>query len=81
MQQPRKVQSLANSVKRIEDGDRKLRVRTLEAERMLERVARQQMTSASIGFVALCMAARELWKDGGASKRDGRGKAALSARS
>ena len=36
---------------------------------MLERVeARQQMTSASIGFVALCMAARELWKDGGASK-------------
>ena len=69
VQQPRKVQSLANSVKRIEDGDLKLRVRTLEVERMLERVeARQQMTSASIGFVALCMAARELWKDGGASK-------------
>ena len=48
--QPRSVAALAESVRRIEEGDIKLRVRTLEVERMLERIElRQRLGVAGIG--------------------------------
>merc|ERR1712060_733516 len=48
--QPRAVAQLASTVKRLEDGDLKLRVRTWEVERLLERVElRQRLVGAAVG--------------------------------
>lgn len=48
--QPRAVASLAKTVKRIEEGEVQLRVRTLEVERMLERIElRQRLAGAGLG--------------------------------
>ena len=48
--QPRAVASLAKSVARIEEGEVKLRTRSLEGERMLERIElRQRAYGAGIG--------------------------------
>ena len=48
--QPRAVAALAESVRRIEEGDVKLRVRTLEVERALERMEeRQQLVGNALG--------------------------------
>mmetsp|Transcript_29278 Transcript_29278/g.89670 ORF Transcript_29278/g.89670 Transcript_29278/m.89670 type:complete len:353 (+) Transcript_29278:1184-2242(+) len=52
--QPRKVASIASTVKKLEDGDLRLRVRTLEVERMLERVeTRQRMVGAALASALL----------------------------
>jgi len=59
--QPRSVAKLAAAVTRIEEGEVKLRVRTLEVERMLERMeARQTLIGAGLGAAVmynLCRAA------------------------
>ena len=48
--QPRTVAGLSESVRRIEEGEVKLRCRTLEVERMLERMEeRQLMTGCGLG--------------------------------
>ena len=52
--QPRAVAGLAASVKRIEEGEVKLRVRTMEVERMLERMdERQTMFGNGLGAALL----------------------------
>jgi len=61
VQQPRSVQRVASSIKRIEEGDVKLRVRTLEVERALERVeARQQVLSGGLLAALLFLVSREV---------------------
>ena len=53
VQQPRNVAALSAAVERIENGDVKLRVRTLEVERMLERIElRQKFVGAGLGTAA-----------------------------
>lgn len=52
--QPRNVAEIADRVRRIEDGDVKLRVRTVEVERMLERLEeRQTMFGTGLGAALL----------------------------
>lgn len=52
--QPRNVANLKASLRRIEEGEVKLRVRTLEVERMLERVElRQRMVGSGLGAAVL----------------------------
>jgi len=54
VQQPRVVNGLAESVRRIEEGEVKLRVRTLEVERTLERMEeRQMMVGNGLGAAVL----------------------------
>jgi len=57
--QPRAVASLQSSVRRIEDGEVKLRVRALEVERMLERIElRQRLVGSGLGAAVLLQLAR-----------------------
>lgn len=52
--QPRIVSTLAESVRRIEEGETKLRTRSLEVERMLERMEeRQMMVGHGLGAAVL----------------------------
>ena len=52
--QPRRVAEIVERVRRIEDGDVKLRVRTIEVERMLDRLEeRQTMIGAALGAALL----------------------------
>ena len=52
--QPRRVAEIVERVRRIEDGDVKLRVRTIEVERMLDRLEeRQTMIGAERGAALL----------------------------
>lgn len=51
MQGPDRVEELANTVSRLENGDLKLRVRALDAERALVRVQAMQ-TAQGQGMVA-----------------------------
>jgi predicted unusual protein kinase regulating ubiquinone biosynthesis (AarF/ABC1/UbiB family) len=52
--QPRKVAGIASTVQKIGDGDLRLRVRTLEVERMLERVElRQHLVGAGLTTAVL----------------------------
>ena len=52
--QPRRVAEIVERVRRIEDGDVKLRVRTVEVERMLDRLEeRQTMIGAALGAALL----------------------------
>uniref|UniRef100_A0A7S3BZY6 ABC1 atypical kinase-like domain-containing protein n=1 Tax=Haptolina ericina TaxID=156174 RepID=A0A7S3BZY6_9EUKA len=56
--QPRSVASVQSTMKRLEDGDLKLRVRAMELERVLERVElRQRLVGAGLGTVALLQVA------------------------
>jgi len=57
--QPRAVSSLHATVKRLEDGDLKLRVRAVELERTLERVElRQRLVGSGLGAAMMLHASR-----------------------
>jgi predicted unusual protein kinase regulating ubiquinone biosynthesis (AarF/ABC1/UbiB family) len=59
VQQPRTVAAMADRVRRIEEGDVTLRVRTLQVERVLERVElRQRFIGAGLATAALYQLAR-----------------------
>ena len=54
VKQPRNVATVESTIKRLEAGDLRLRVRTLEVERMLERSEyRQKLYGAGLGACLL----------------------------
>jgi len=59
--QPRRVSSVAETVKRLETGDLKLRVRAMELERVLERVElRQKLLGSGLGSAVLIQMGRSM---------------------
>lgn len=55
IRQPERVEKLAEVIERLEQGDLKLRVRTLESERAFKRVATVQDTTGQAILAATCL--------------------------